>query len=204
MTERAALRLALLLAVALLLPGCAASRRTVEALPPAAQPQWKPGDWWSFSARTRSPFAMAQRMEVRSVGEEIVLIGDGEAAKSATLNKDLSVRSVSGPMLSYSVNSGTDAYVFFPMAVGQTRIFTQNTTTAKGSATYTNTVTVEAAEEITVPAGVFKAFRIKVTKKSDTGWSGVYTLWYAPEAAFFVRVVDVRGNNAVLEQYGRK
>jgi len=131
-------------------------------------------------------------------------VGDGDKARSATLNKDLSVRSAHGPMLSYTVDSGTDAYVFFPLAVGQSRTFAQKASTAKGSAGYTNTVTVEAAEEVTVPAGTFKAFRIRVNKKSDSGWSGAYTLWYAPDVAYFVRIVDVRGNSAVLEQYGRR
>ncbi|GFK94513.1 hypothetical protein NNJEOMEG_02359 [Fundidesulfovibrio magnetotacticus] len=194
----------LLLVLALSLAGCASRHTEVAPLPAAQAPQWKTGDWWRFSAKTRSPYALAERMEVRSVGDEIVLTGDGDQARKAVLGRDLSVRSSNGSLLAYSVDSGTDAYIFFPLAVGQTRTFTQNASTAKGSASYTNTVTVEASEEVTTPAGTFKTFRIKVQKRNTTGWSGTYTLWYSPEVAYFVRITDTHGHNAVLQEFGRK
>lgn len=189
----------------LALDGCAPKAAPVahmEAVPDA--PRWKPGDYWVFSAKTRSAFALAQRMEVKSVDGEIVLEGNGDPAQKAVLDSDLSVRESSGTLLKYRVESGKDAYIFFPLAVGQSRTFTQSTGTAKGGQKYTNTVMVEDAEEITVPAGTFKAFRIRVEKRNETGWSGVYRLWYAPEVRYFVRIVDTHENSAVLEKYGRK
>lgn len=193
-----------LVILALTLLGACAKTTPLASLPTAQAPQWKPGDFWEFSGKSRSAFALASRMEVKSVGEEIVLVGDGDPAKTARLDKDLSVRESTGTLLQYSVGSGKDAYVFFPLAVGETRTFTQSTGTKKGSQTYTNTVSVEAAEEITVPAGTFKAFRIRVNKKNDTGWSGVYQMWYAPEVGYFVRIVDTHNNVVVLEKFGSR
>jgi len=194
----------LLAILALALLGACAKTTPLASLPTAQAPQWKPGDFWEFSGKSRSAFALASRMEVKSVGDEIVLVGDGDSAKLLRLDKDFSVRESNGTLLQYSVASGKDAYVFFPLAVGETRTFTQSTGTKKGSQTYTNTVSVEAAEEITVPAGTFKAFRIRVNKKNDTGWSGVYQMWYAPEVGYFVRIVDTHNNSVVLEKFGSR
>lgn len=197
-------RIFLAMLAAVLLSGCAAKTAPLASLPPAQAPQWKPGDYWVFSGKTRSPFALAERMEVASVGEEIVLVGDGDPAKSARLDKDFSVKQSNGALLAYSVESGKDAYFFFPMAVGETRTFTQGTSTKRGTQNYVNTVTVEGADEVSVPAGTFKAFRIRVNKKNDTGWSGSYRMWYAPEVGYFVRIVDTHDNSAVLERFGRR
>ena len=195
----------LLAMLALALLGACASRSTpLPTLSTAQAPQWKVGDYWEFSGKSRSPFALSSRMEVKSVGEEIVLMGDADPAKFARLDKDFSVRESSGTMLQYSVGSGKDAYVFFPLSVGETRTYTQSTSTRKGTQNYTNTVVVEGAEEITVPAGTFKAFKIRVNKKNDTGWSGSYQMWYAPEVGYFVRIVDTHNNVVVLEKFGRK
>ncbi len=187
-----------------MLGGCASKSTTIAPLPPAQAPQWKPGDFWEFSGKTRSPFVLAERMEVKTAGDEIVLVGDGNPAKFARLNRDFSVRESAGGMLAYSVESGKDAYIFFPLTVGETRTYTQSTGTKRGTQSYTNVVTVEASEQITVPAGTFKAFRIRVNKKNDTGWSGVYRMWYSPEVGYFVRIVDTHDNVAVLEKFGRK
>ncbi len=193
-----------LLACAALLGACGPKRTELSGLASAQAPNWRAGDYWEFTSRTRSPFAMAQRMEVVSVGQEIVLRGDGDAGKVVRLNPDLSVRESKGGVLSYSVASGVDAYLVFPLEVGAAKTFTQSANVPKGTQNYTNVVTVEAAEEITVPAGTFKTFRIRVDKRNDTGWSGSYTMWYAPEVGYFVRVVDTHRNDAKLVKFGKR
>lgn len=191
-----------LLAV-LALGACAPKTTAISGLPPASAPQWKPGDFWEFTARSRCPFAAFERMEVASVGSEIVLTG-GDPNRKVRLDKDFGVKESNGTLLSFTVGSGQDGYVFFPLAVGQSRTFNQSTTVKGNVNTYTSVVTVEAAEEITVPAGTFKAFRIRVEKKSGSGWKGSSQLWYAPDAGYFVRIVDTHGNVTSLVKYGRK
>jgi len=200
----AGLVLAAIVLAALTLGGCASVSGGARAihLPAAQAPAWKKGDYWVFTSRSRSPFALAERMEVASTGDETVLIGDQSPKKRAVLDKEFSVKESSGGMLSYDVISGKDAYLFFPMAVGDSRTFKQTTNTRKGAQSYTNTVTVEAAEEIAVPAGKFKTYRIVVSKKNTTGWNGVYRMWYSPDLGYFVRIQDTHGNNSELKSFG--
>jgi len=195
--------LPLLLALALL-GACAPKTAPVSQMPTAQAPQWKPGDYWIFNTKTRSPFTMSERMEVAQVEGEIVLFGNGDTSRKMRLDKDFCVKESMGSLLKYTVPSGQDAYIFFPLAVGETRSFQQSTALSKGTQNYVNTVIVEAAEEITVAAGTFKTFRIRVNKKNDTGWSGTYMLWYAPEVGYFVRVVDTQNNIAELVKYVKK
>ncbi|WP_243363186.1 DUF3108 domain-containing protein [Fundidesulfovibrio terrae] len=192
-----------LLALALL-AACAPRTAPVAQMPMAQAPQWKPGDYWVFNTKTRSPFTMAERMEVAQVGDEIVLTGNGDPTRKVRLDKDFCVKESQGTLLRYSVASGQDAYIFFPLAVGESRTFQQSTALAKGTQNYVNTVMVEAAEEITVSAGTFKTFRIRVSKRNETGWSGTYMMWYAPDVGYFVRVVDTQNNIAELVKYGKK
>ncbi|MFP5238574.1 MAG: hypothetical protein ACLGQW_01970 [Acidobacteriota bacterium] len=183
--------------------GCAPKAAPVAAMPEAAAPTWKPGDYWEFTGNNRSAFAVSDRMEVASVGDGIVLRGRGDIGRQTTLAADLSVTGTKGGKISYGVISGKDAYLIFPMKVGASQTFRHSATTPKGTQNYTMTVTVEAAEEVTVPAGTFKAFRLRVAKKNDTGWTGDYMMWYSPEVGYFVRIVDTQGNQVSLVRYGR-
>jgi len=190
------------LAIVAAAAGCARqSAPLAGGLPPAEQPRWTTGDTWEFSSRNRSPFTLADSMAVAHVGEDILLLGNNNPNKIARLNADLSVKESTGGVLKYTVNAGKDAYIFFPLKIGEERTYKQTTTTPKGTQNYTNVVTVEGAEQITVPAGTFKAFRIRVRKSNDTGWSGTYRLWYAPDVKYFVRVIDANKGDVVLTKY---
>lgn len=72
-------------------------------------------------------------------------------------------------------------------------------------------VTVEGWEEVTVPAGTFKALKVSSLtyyRRVDAGGSGggssgriVFNYWYAPEVGRPVRIEDVNiGNNGVVQQ----
>jgi hypothetical protein len=53
---------------------------------------------------------------------------------------------------------------------------------------YQDHYTVLAYEEITVPAGTFNAFKIKLTQTPvGTRRWGVIYFWYAPEIGFYVK-----------------
>ncbi len=196
------LHLLVLVALAVALGGCSAKTAPIAGgLPPAQQPHWTAGDTWEFSSRNRSPFALADIMTVVHAGEEILLIGNSDPNKTARLHADFSIKESRGGILKYSVNSGKDAYIFFPLVFGEERAFKQTATTSKGTQNYTNVVTVEGAEQITVPAGTFKAFVIRVKKSSDSGWSGTYRLWYAPDVKYFVRIIDANNGDVVLVKY---
>jgi uncharacterized caspase-like protein len=69
-------------------------------------------------------------------------------------------------------------------------------------------VTVEGWEQVTVPAGTFKALKVSSLtyyRRVDAGGSGggriVFNYWYAPEVGRPVRIEDVNiGNNGVVHQ----
>ncbi len=85
----------------------------------------------------------------------------------------------------------------FPLEVGKT--WSKEFTTARSNApndksTSTLTGNVVGREQVTVPAGIFDAFKIEVKGRYNrsTGhgsWSGelFHTIWYVPEVRYFVK-----------------
>lgn len=94
----------------------------------------------------------------------------------------------------------------FPLAAGKqlSVAVTTTTTTAEftGLVTDNETVTVvhtyriEAVEEVTVPAGTFRCFKIR-----DTTSAGVETRWYSDRVRFWVKTVDAAGTTTELTSY---
>ena len=199
--------LAALLA-ALLLAACAPAGPAPAApktLADAPRPRWSVGDTWQFDAPNRCPFTLGKKMTVTEAGAALVLTGDGASGKFLRLDpRDLSVLESKGGEVEYKVLSGADPYLFFPLAVGQKRTFSQAALSGGATRYYTTEVAVEAVEEVEVPAGRFTAFRIRVTKMSATGWVGAYRLWYAPEVRYFVRIMDPYDGDALLSRYSLK
>lgn len=182
-------------------PAPASSRPPAEA----PRPAWMVGDTWQFDAANRCPFTLGAKMAVTVVGTSLVLTGDDNPAKFARLEpRDLSVLESKGGEVEYRVLSGADPYLFFPLAPGQTRTFSQAVKSGGATRSYTTEVAVEEVEEVEVPAGRFTAFRIRVTKMSATGWVGAYRLWYAPEVRYFVRVLDPYDGDAQLVRFSLK
>ena len=67
---------------------------------------------------------------------------------------------------------------------------------------------VEAYEMVNVPAGMFKAFRIRQDRENTaSGWRGTSVSWWAPEVRWFVRLGKFRddpGGDFQLESYNVK
>lgn len=71
----------------------------------------------------------------------------------------------------------------FPLSVGKT--WETRFTSTGGS--YINYFTVLSYEEVTVPAGTFKAFKIQEHQMAARGSYGVRYFWYAPEVGYYVK-----------------
>jgi hypothetical protein len=90
----------------------------------------------------------------------------------------------------------------WPLDVGDswTRTCHATTTTSLGggstSSDTTTTTTVEARESVTVPAGTFNAYRLKV----DSGGGGVSTVWYASEACGAVKTTASSQGQSVTSE----
>ena len=73
----------------------------------------------------------------------------------------------------------------FPLEVGKTwtRAFKMTTHANDRSVDIVSNAVVEAYEEVTVPAGTYKTFRIRATNNVGTD----ETFWYSPEHGIFVK-----------------
>jgi hypothetical protein len=80
----------------------------------------------------------------------------------------------------------------FPLTVGKTwKTQVQGPSAERGRiTTYNNQFTVLAYEEITVPAGTFKTFKIKHDQENfrsgSRRWGSRY-FWYAPEVGYYIK-----------------
>jgi hypothetical protein len=90
------------------------------------------------------------------------------------------------PMLTYDPPAGYD----FPLTVGKTFTKTYRLTNHATQEVSSSTVKtdVEALEDVVVPAGTFRAFRVKTT---DT-LGNENTVWFSPELGIFVKQMNRR------------
>ncbi|MBI4490418.1 MAG: hypothetical protein HY694_15150 [Deltaproteobacteria bacterium] len=76
----------------------------------------------------------------------------------------------------------------FPLSVGKTWETSYFASASSGRVYYfTNYFTVQSYEEVAVPAGTFKAFKIQQHQVLSASSYGVRYLWYAPEVGYYVK-----------------
>jgi hypothetical protein len=176
------------LAAALVAGGCAMLEPKAEryVAPPVGstwtQAQRNTGSYGTGTAQV--PYKRGERMwegklmgTIESPQQVILATADGSWA---------TILSADGkPILSYDPPLGYD----FPLVVGKTWTKSYKMTVhAKNQAfPFDGTYKVEAYEDVTVPAGTFKAFRISF---SSNGARDTY--WFAPELGIFAKQVLTR------------
>jgi hypothetical protein len=94
------------------------------------------------------------------------------------------------------------AFREWPLEVGKTWEYKGEF--MNGEASLTQTAKVVAVENITVPAGTFKAYKIvysgKARKKSGYTWDRIDTHWYAPSVKADVKsLIDTPDHKGVME-----
>ena len=101
------------------------------------------------------------------------------------------------PIFSFPLEPGKTWQAKYRTSRGDGRVFDND-----------RSVTVEGWEQVTVPAGTFKALKVSSLtyyRRVDGGGSGggkiVFNYWYTPEVGRPVRIEDVNiGNNGVVQQ----
>jgi hypothetical protein len=161
------------------------SLHTLAAAQSAAKPVYKIGDSWEWinSATLTKLQTGKTRLEVVEVGENIKLRSADEA--SATVVWDETGRFLSNQKSGTSFTYLTPAQ--WPLEVGKksTREYTwTNQYGSKGKTT--EDVEVLAYEDVTTPAGTFKAFKIQFSGyftnfSRNSNGPQKRTLWYVPE-----------------------
>lgn len=184
----------------------AAERPYLEAPDPplperVAQPTFHPGDFWHWEQREPVGGPVTDRIHrvVTSVTDQEVRGSDGKA--SFTMTPDLMVMHNRGTWV-----RGEPRMFSFPMFVGKQWDFAYSFGSQevdRGHQRYR--VEVLAAETVTVPAGTFRALKLR----GVGGWfnhrlgaegTGTFTVWYAPAVKNLVKwgYVD-RGTNSMRE-----
>jgi hypothetical protein len=152
--------------------------------PPQAGTTWATmvrdsGSYGSGSSQTAGRFLPDRNWQGREVhafefGGLTTLFTHGDANFIVQLKGDI-------PTLTWDPPAGWQ----WPLEVGKT--WTRKTTltihAAKRSVAYEYTQTVEAHEDVTVPAGTYKTFRVKTT--STLGDDNVQ--WWSPDLGIFVK-----------------
>ena len=176
------------LAVALASGGCAMMAPKGEFVAPPLGSTWVRAqrDSGSFgSSNVQLQFRRGERMWQ---GQQVIAFETPQWAILAQPTNGGWLGIVSGdkPVMTWDPAMGFD----FPLEVGKT--WTKNyrvTIHARNQTTpFEQTQKVEAYEDVTVPAGTFKAF--KITSSNTLGNEDVY--WYSPELGIFVKQILTR------------
>ena len=96
-----------------------------------------------------------------------------------------------------------NAWRQWPLEVGKTWTFEGEFTPSVGVARLRQTATVVALEDVTVPAGTFKAFKITYIGTATAGgqtWHRNETYWYAPDVKTDVKAsIDTPAHQGSME-----
>lgn len=78
----------------------------------------------------------------------------------------------------------------FPLQVGKkwTQTITLREVSTGSVSTYSNSFSIVAFEEVTITAGIFRAFRIRwFQSQHGTEWSGHCDMWWSPDVKNFIK-----------------
>jgi hypothetical protein len=177
------------LAVALVSGGCAMMAPKAEryVAPPL-------GSTWVQARRDSGSFGSSnvqvswRRGERMWQGQQVIAFESPESAILAASNSGYWLGIVRGdkPLITWEPGLSWD----WPLEVGKTWTKNYNMTihAAKRTVPFQTTQKVEAYEDVTVPAGTFKAF--KISTSSTLGEENVQ--WFSPELGIFVKSINTR------------
>ncbi len=161
------------------------------------RPLLKPGTEWVYkidnSKRDRPAPNSELKRVIKDTGTDEYTIELSGPTGTRTTAMSLDLNPFSEGMTTSGRASGALPYFLFPLAPGKTYAGSITYPSPFGSVNIKvdmNTKVLEW-EDVTVPAGKYKALKIEANGKSVggpiNGWRKV-TLWYAPEVANYVRM----------------
>ena len=177
------------LAVALVSGGCAMMAPKAERyVAPPLGSTWVRAQRDSGSYGSRSVQLQFKRGERIWQGQQVITFENPQWAILAepTTGSFLGIVSGNRPVMTWDPPTGFD----FPLMVGKTWTKSYRVTIHARNQTipFEQTQKVEAYEDVTVPAGTFKAF--KISSFNTLGNEDVY--WYSPDLGIFVKQILTR------------
>ena len=182
-----------LIAIALLLAGCAT---TPAVLSPeaAARPQWRAGERWIFIRTSATGAVRFVTHEVTGEGPEGYVLRISGTGRDITQwwTRDLHIARqevVGRGMARYDPPA---PYFTWPLALGKEWTQTYTYQDERGAGSYTNRWRIGKEEELVkVPAGSFMAVRIERLGAGDVPLD---TYWYASVVRYWVKLESYAGS----------
>jgi uncharacterized caspase-like protein len=171
----------------------------------------KPGDNWVYKLTDRDYSVVRERkytFRVESVTDTSIQVSTGSKTRFRYTHDWNLVANIPGDGIERNFEPPVPIFSF-PLEPGKTWQGKYRNTRGDGRVFDNDrSVTVEGWEQVTVPAGTFKALKVSSLtyyRRVDAGGSGggriVFNYWYAPEVGRPVRIEDVNiGNNGVVHQ----
>lgn len=161
-------------------------------------PQWRTGDRWAFEW-TSGKDKGSRSLEVRSAstvnGVEYYILGVGDGI-THYYTKDLHFAAAvnDGKVVARMVPP--TPWLTWPLKSGATWVHRGVYEDPQGSHRQNDTFVLAGVENVAVPAGTFRTF--KVIRQTERGDSDQY--WYAPDVRWYVRWQGKRGDVSFEEQ----
>ena len=181
------------LALAFVSSGCATAPKAERyaAAPLGSTFTWTRANTGSFGSGTTQDITKVDdrmwegKRVTAFVGRQGILLCTAEGTWPAMLGAD------GKPVISWDPPVGYD----WPLEVGKTWTKSYRMTIHPKNQTipYDSTSKIEAYEDVTVPAGTFKAFKV-----SSSSMLGESVMWFSPELGLFVKQSQKRTANAPL------
>lgn len=176
------------LGAAMLMGGCAMMEPKAERyVPPPVGTTWERMQTDTGSYGSSSAKSVGRRGEREYQGAKVITF---ELANGTVFAKQdgswLGIFKNDRPMFTFDPPQNWQ----YPLEVGKTWSREQRVTihAAKRTIAYKLTQKVEAIEDVTVPAGTFKTFKVSTT----TSLGDENLVWFSPELGIFVKVRNVR------------
>jgi hypothetical protein len=157
----------------------------------AERPEWKAGDSWTIRVSrvgAAGSGASETTRTVKEVHEDAYIVANNEAGtdsgeRTVHVSRDLNgfVRGQGGELEELR-------WLQWPLEPGRSYSFEQKS----GANVFTWSGTVDGWEQVTTPAGTFKAIKVSFTRSGPTRGSATETIWFAPEAKAIVKRVATR------------
>ena len=171
--------------------GCATTSE-VEIVPQTDEkcevPIWNKGDYWRFMYDDKREW----QYTVESTDGNFYVVEDRYGMNKPCFDKKTLA------LVSYIKSDGSKLkpsnpsifYCEFPLYVGKKWKKSYTTIPDRGqlAVNYLNEYRIMSYEDISVPAGTFKAFKVEMNQTNYAGGSGKAYIWYSPGARFVVKV----------------
>lgn len=192
---------------------CWASQSILASGPVADAPVFKVGDTWSYGGGGMKKVVEANESIVTVLEKAPDKPGASLCGELSPVKEMISERDRNYTLLRAKTPDGKiipecgagEKWLDFPLSIGKTWSFSSERETTHGGTVkahidqFQDKFTVEAFEEVTVPAGTFKAFKIKDYQENRKcsappnprwTWTGTRYFWYAPDAKRPVKATE--------------